>query len=85
MHNDEIHGRSLCYKTIIIGAGVVELNIASRLVDEGHDVTVVDTNQAALDRISNTIDVNTVGDTVHPRSSSALIKPLNDRIGHRFG
>ena len=63
-------------KTIIIGAGVVGLNIASRLVDEGHDVTVVDTNQAALDRISNTIDVNTVrGHGSHPKVLlSALIQ-----------
>ena len=55
-------------RTIIIGAGVVGLNIASRLVDEGHDVTVVDTDQGALDRISNSLDVNTVrGHGSHPK------------------
>lgn len=42
---------------IIAGAGKVGLNVAGHLVSEGHNVTVVDTNQDTLDRASNQLDV----------------------------
>ncbi|MEE2788770.1 MAG: Trk system potassium transporter TrkA [Myxococcota bacterium] len=44
-------------KTLIIGAGVVGFNIAERLSQEGHDVTVVESNSRALDRIKEHLDV----------------------------
>ena len=44
-------------KTLIIGGGVVGYNIAARLVDEGHDVTILDPDQTALDRITSHLDV----------------------------
>lgn len=42
---------------IIAGAGKVGLTLAGHLVSEGHNVTVVDTNQATLDKVSNQLDV----------------------------
>jgi len=44
-------------KIIIIGAGEVGFNIASRLSLENKDVIVIDKDASALSRISNTIDV----------------------------
>lgn len=42
---------------IIAGAGKVGLNVAGHLVAEGHNITVIDTNQETLDRASNQLDV----------------------------
>lgn len=42
---------------IIAGAGKVGLNVAKHLVSEGHNVTVIDTRQDTLDRVSNQLDV----------------------------
>ena len=42
---------------IIAGAGKVGMNVAGHLVSEGHSVTVIDTNQETLDRVSNQLDV----------------------------
>ena len=47
-------------KTLIIGGGVVGYNIASRLVEEGHDVTVVDADPSALERIDSHLDVSII-------------------------
>ncbi|MBR7161945.1 MAG: NAD-binding protein, partial [Clostridia bacterium] len=44
-------------KIIIIGGGTVGASICSQLVQEGHDLTVVDTEQNILNEISNTCDV----------------------------
>ena len=44
-------------KIVIVGGGSVGSAICAQLVDEGHDVTVVDTNVASLNEISNTCDV----------------------------
>jgi len=44
-------------KIIIVGAGEVGFHIASRLALENKDVVVIDTNEAALRRISDNLDV----------------------------
>lgn len=44
-------------KIVIVGGGSVGSAICAHLVDEGHDVTVVDTDMAALTEISNICDV----------------------------
>lgn len=44
-------------KMVIIGNGKVGSNLASMLSNEGHDVTVIDINAAALERTQNTEDV----------------------------
>lgn len=44
-------------KMVIIGNGKVGSNLASMLSSEGHDVTVIDINAAALERTQNTEDV----------------------------
>ncbi len=44
-------------KMVIIGNGKTGSNIASMLSNEGHDVTVIDINAAALERTQNTEDV----------------------------
>ena len=47
-------------KIVVIGAGRMGLTVAVRLSDEGHDVTVVDTNDERLEEISNSADVMTL-------------------------
>ena len=42
---------------IIAGAGKVGITVASNLIAEGHNITVVDTSQEILDRASNQLDV----------------------------
>lgn len=42
---------------IIIGSGTVGSAICSQLVKEGHDVTVIDSDEKSLSEISNTYDV----------------------------
>lgn len=44
-------------KTVIIGNGKVGSGLASMLSSEGHDVTVIDINAAALEKTQNTEDV----------------------------
>lgn len=44
-------------KTVIIGNGKVGSSLAAMLSNEGHDVTVIDINAAALERTQNTEDV----------------------------
>lgn len=44
-------------KIVIVGGGSVGSAICAQLVNEGHDVTVVDTSLASLQEISNTCDV----------------------------
>lgn len=44
-------------KMVIIGNGKVGSSLASMLAKENHDVTVIDKNAAALERIQNTEDV----------------------------
>ncbi len=52
---------------LVIGAGEVGRFIAERLVREGHDLVVIDKNQAAIARI-NELDVfGVVGDGTDPR------------------
>lgn len=47
-------------KIVIVGAGEVGFHIASRLALENKDVVVVEKNPAALRRVSDNIDVQTV-------------------------
>lgn len=44
-------------KIIIVGNGKVGFTLAEQLVNEDHDVTIVDDNEAALERASNMLDV----------------------------
>lgn len=44
-------------KMVIIGNGKAGSSLASMLANEGHDVTVIDINAAALERTQNTEDV----------------------------
>lgn len=44
-------------KMVIIGNGKVGSSLSSMLASEGHDVTVIDINAAALERTQNTEDV----------------------------
>jgi len=54
-------------KVIICGAGAVGGNIASYLSNENNDVTVIDTNQATLDALSERCDIRTIcGHASHP-------------------
>lgn len=43
-------------KIVIIGGGVVGTTIAAQLTNEGHNITVVDHNQAVADQISDSLD-----------------------------
>lgn len=44
-------------KIVIIGNGKIGSNLAAVLVREGHDVTVVDCEEAHLRKSQNTLDV----------------------------
>jgi len=48
-------------KILIVGAGTVGAAICAQLAQEGHDITLVDKNFAALTEISNRCDVVGVG------------------------
>jgi len=45
---------------LILGAGQVGSTVAKYLVQENHDVTIVDNNNAKLSKISDSLDLNTV-------------------------
>ena len=47
-------------KVAIVGAGKLGMNIAKALLDGGHAVTVVDTNESRLQKINSQLDVMTV-------------------------
>ena len=47
-------------KIVIVGAGRMGREIALRLADEDHDITVVDTEEENLESVSNSIDVMTL-------------------------
>jgi len=47
-------------KIIIVGAGEVGFNIASRLASEYKQVTVIDTDETAIQRIHDNLDVQTI-------------------------
>ena len=54
-------------KIIVCGAGQVGEQIARRLSDEGHDVTVIDTDAALIRRVTDKLDVGgVVGHASHP-------------------
>lgn len=43
-------------KIVIIGGGKVGYTIASRCIDDGHDVTIVDSSRRAVERMSDSLD-----------------------------
>ncbi len=45
---------------IVLGAGEVGFHLTRILAQEGHDVTIVDRQQAGLDRVAESLDVRTV-------------------------
>ena len=47
-------------KIVIIGGGEVGYTIAAQLTNEGHSITVVDSEQAVADRISDSLDCMTL-------------------------
>jgi trk/ktr system potassium uptake protein len=54
-------------KIIILGAGQVGASVAANLVNEDNDITLVDNNPAALQRISERYDLRTItGVASHP-------------------
>lgn len=44
-------------RILIVGAGEVGFNIAARLVDEGHDVMIVERDEVRLNRATDSLDV----------------------------
>ncbi|MDI6733213.1 MAG: Trk system potassium transporter TrkA [Planctomycetota bacterium] len=47
-------------KTLIIGAGIVGVNLAEMLSKEGHDVTIIDKDADRIKDISETLDIMTI-------------------------
>lgn len=47
-------------RIIIIGAGEVGFNIASRLASENKEVTVIDHDESAVRKLSDTLDIQTI-------------------------
>ena len=47
-------------KVIIVGAGQVGFNIAARLVDEGHDVVIVERDETILNQATEHLDIQGV-------------------------
>jgi trk system potassium uptake protein TrkA len=44
-------------RTIVVGAGEVGYHIAKRLVQEGHDVVIIEENAAIKERVEKELDV----------------------------
>ena len=52
---------------VVMGAGEVGSHLAQTLSKQGHDITVIDTDPAKLERIDDELDVLTVeGNGAHP-------------------
>ena len=59
-------------RVIICGAGQVGYNIASYLSREDNDITVIDQNQAAINKVNDTLDVNAIlGHAAQPDTLAA--------------
>lgn len=53
---------------IIVSAGIVASRIAAMLVKQGHNVTIIDQSESALDNISLRLDVRTIqGSGINPK------------------
>ncbi len=53
---------------IIVSAGIIASRIAAMLIKQGHDVTIIDQSEAALDNISLRLDVRTIqGSGIDPK------------------
>ena len=59
-------------KIIIAGAGEIGFHLSKQLSNEAHDITVIDIDQLALDRIDSSVEVLTIN------GSSTSIKTLKD-------
>ena len=44
-------------RIVIVGCGKVGSTLAVKLQEEGHEITVIDQNEAVIEQISNTVDV----------------------------
>ena len=47
-------------KVVIVGAGKLGLKVANTLLGGDHDVTIIDTNEDILQKISSQMDVMTI-------------------------
>jgi trk system potassium uptake protein len=47
-------------KIIILGAGQVGLSLAENLINENHDITLIDADEAALQQVAERLDLRTV-------------------------
>ena len=47
-------------KILIIGCGKMGRHLATTLVKEKHDITIIDNNEIVIDKISTTLDINTI-------------------------
>ena len=54
-------------KTLVIGAGIVGINVADRLVEEGHDVTLIERDMR-LKEVTDQLDIGGIcGHGSHPK------------------
>ena len=53
-------GKELSVKIVIVGNGKVGFTLAEQLVKENHDITIVDTNEQALRRGTDVLDIMAV-------------------------
>ncbi|MBR0426009.1 MAG: Trk system potassium transporter TrkA [Clostridia bacterium] len=44
-------------RIVIVGCGKVGLTLAVKLREEGHEITVIDSNEKVIEQVSNTVDV----------------------------
>ena len=44
-------------KIVLVGCGKFGIELTQLLLEEGHDVTVIDSNEATIERVSSTLDV----------------------------
>ena len=56
-------------KIILVGCGKVGTALARQLSEEGHNVTVIDTNKARVEHISEAYDVCLLYTSPSPRDS----------------
>ena len=77
-------------KIILVGGGKVGTALARQLSGEGHNVTVVDTNKARVEHLTESYDVlgivgngssiTTLSEPVTAMNTSASSMPASDRV-----
>ena len=65
---------------VLVGAGRMGGEIALRLADEGHDITVVDNDEECLERIANTVDAMTLLGNGADSVAAAELYRLSQRL-----